>query len=148
MFKKLFEQIKVLFVGKKSNDNLERLDLTDQRLISQISEAEGRSISNENLLQPNYNEPPDIATPREFIEIPNGGQNLLERLDIGCISLNSNSKKSDLNLDLAEHAFRMDFESLKTDEVISVSPHKPLNSQSVDKLEQSLLRLSPEPKSR
>ena len=74
-----------------------------------------------------------------FIEIPNGGRNLLDRFNFEHISLNSNSKNSDSNLDLAEHAFRMDFESLKTSQnIASVSPHRPLNSQSIANLEQLL----------
>ena len=148
MFRALFEKLKVFFVGKKSNNHLMIMDLTHQNLIFQINEAEGRAISSEEHFT-KYEGPEDIATPREFIEIPNGGRNLLDRFNFEHISLNSNSKNSDSNLDLAEHAFRMDFESLKTSQnTASVSPHRPLNSQSIANLEQSFLSASLERKSR
>ena len=76
------------------------MDLTHQNLIFQINEAEGRAISSEEHFT-KYEGSEDIATPREFIEIPNGGRNLLDRFNFEHISLNSNSKNSDSNFDFA-----------------------------------------------
>jgi len=145
MFRALLKKVKVFFVKKKSNNHSMIMDLTHPNLVFQINEAEGVLIPSENNL-PKYEGPEDIASPREFIEIPKGDRDrkLFSRFNLEHISLNSDDKNSDLNLDLAEHAFRMDFELEKTNQnIVSVSPNKPLNYKLIDSLQQSFCRPSP-----
>jgi hypothetical protein len=54
MFRAFFEKIKFFLAVGKSNNNLKRLDLTDENLASEISEAEGLNIPAIRNLKSNY----------------------------------------------------------------------------------------------
>ena len=71
MLKALFEKVKVFLAGKKSINNLRRLDLTNENLASEISKAEGVKIpSLKDDLESNRDWPKDKSSPVDFINIP------------------------------------------------------------------------------
>lgn len=130
MFKALFEKVKVFLAGKKSHDNLQHFDLTNENLASELSKAEGIKIpALSDDLECGNDWPKDKSTPDDFINIPrtNSTYNIIEP-PIG----NFNSINSDPKYGLAEHAFRMDdHEDL---------PSKYLSSPVADKGLKSILR--------
>ncbi len=103
MFRAFFEKIKFFLAVGKSNNNLKRLDLTDENLASEISEAEGVNIPAIRNLKSNYESPKDKSTPVDFINIPSNYKSSNTEPIV-----NFNSINSDNGCGLAEYAFQMD----------------------------------------
>jgi hypothetical protein len=103
MFRVFFEKIKFFLAVGKSNNNLKRLDLTDENLASEISEAEGLNIPAIRNLKYNYESPKDKSTPVDFINIPSNFKSTTTDPIV-----NFNSVNSDNGCGLAEYAFQMD----------------------------------------
>lgn len=130
MLKALFEKVKVFLAGKKSINNLRRLDLTNENLASELSKAEGVKIPTlKDDLESNRDWPKDKSTPVDFINIPrtNSTYKITEQPIV-----NFNAVNSDDGYGLAEHAFRMDDHA--------DLPSKYLSSPEVDKGLKGILR--------
>ena len=130
MLKALFEKVKVFLAGKKSINNLRRLDLTNENLASEISKAEGVKIpSLKDDLESNRDWPKDKSSPVDFINIPrtNSTYKITEQPIVNFNAVNSNDEYG-----LAEHAFRMDDHA--------DLPSKYLSSPKADKGPKGILR--------